>query len=199
MPSQLAPVPSLVEEIFDGFPAAAVIVDEDVRLLMVNRAARDLLGCGTEARPVLFKRGGEALRCIHSFGPGGCGADAHCQDCVIRSSVGKAFGGGGVQRSRVFLQTRRAGGVVAETYVLVSAAPIHHGGKVYAVLTLEDISDLIHAKSMLPICASCRRIRNDASYWQTVEEYFKANHDVDFSHGLCEECAERLYPEDPVH
>ncbi len=48
---------------------------------------------------------------------------------------------------------------------------------------------------LLPICASCKKIRNDHGYWQQVEVYLCEHTDVDFSHGLCPECAQRLYPE----
>lgn len=48
---------------------------------------------------------------------------------------------------------------------------------------------------LLPICASCKKIRDDHGYWQQVEVYLREHADVDFSHGLCPDCAQRLYPE----
>lgn len=48
---------------------------------------------------------------------------------------------------------------------------------------------------LLPICASCKKIRDDHGYWQQVEVYLSEHADVDFSHGLCPDCAHRLYPE----
>lgn len=47
----------------------------------------------------------------------------------------------------------------------------------------------------LPICASCKKIRNDEGYWQQIEAYIRENTDADFSHGICPECAQKLYPE----
>lgn len=47
---------------------------------------------------------------------------------------------------------------------------------------------------MLPICSSCKKIRNDEGYWQQVEVYIKDHSEAEFTHGLCPECAERLYP-----
>ena len=46
---------------------------------------------------------------------------------------------------------------------------------------------------LLPICASCKKIRDDQGYWKQVEEYIMDHADVEFSHGLCEECMEKLY------
>jgi AmiR/NasT family two-component response regulator len=48
---------------------------------------------------------------------------------------------------------------------------------------------------LLPICAACKRIRNDKGYWQQVEDYVREHSDADFTHGICPECAHKLYPE----
>ncbi len=50
-------------------------------------------------------------------------------------------------------------------------------------------------RGMLPICASCKKIRDDKGYWQQVEVYIKDHADVDFSHGICPDCRKKLYPE----
>lgn len=48
---------------------------------------------------------------------------------------------------------------------------------------------------MLPICASCKKIRDDSGYWNQIEEYIEHHSDAEFSHGICPECARKLYPE----
>jgi len=48
---------------------------------------------------------------------------------------------------------------------------------------------------LLPICASCKRIRDDGGYWQDVAEYVRQHSEAEFTHGICPECARRLYPE----
>jgi len=47
----------------------------------------------------------------------------------------------------------------------------------------------------LPICAGCKKIRNDEGYWKEVEEYILDNLDVNISHGLCPDCIRSHYPE----
>lgn len=47
---------------------------------------------------------------------------------------------------------------------------------------------------MLPICASCKKVRNDQGYWDQIESYISKRSDAVFSHGLCPGCARRLYP-----
>jgi len=44
---------------------------------------------------------------------------------------------------------------------------------------------------LLPICAYCKKIRDDRNHWQRVEEYVSAHTDAEFSHGICPECYER--------
>lgn len=48
---------------------------------------------------------------------------------------------------------------------------------------------------LLPICASCKKIRDDKGYWQQIEAYIADRSDAEFSHGLCPDCAKELYPE----
>lgn len=48
---------------------------------------------------------------------------------------------------------------------------------------------------LLPICAGCKRIRDDAGYWRNVERFVEERSDVRFTHGLCPDCSKRLYPE----
>jgi len=48
---------------------------------------------------------------------------------------------------------------------------------------------------LLPICASCKKIRDDTGYWSQIENYISAHSDASFSHGICPDCAQKLYPE----
>lgn len=47
---------------------------------------------------------------------------------------------------------------------------------------------------LLPICSSCKKIRDDQGYWNQLEVFIHKHSEADFSHGLCPECAQRLYP-----
>jgi hypothetical protein len=57
----------------------------------------------------------------------------------------------------------------------------------------EALANVKTLKGLLPICASCKKIRNDQGYWSQIEEYLQAHSDADFSHGLCPDCVHRLY------
>ncbi len=48
---------------------------------------------------------------------------------------------------------------------------------------------------MLPICSSCKKIRDDKGYWNQIEFYIGEHSDAEFSHGICPDCMKKLYPE----
>jgi len=47
----------------------------------------------------------------------------------------------------------------------------------------------------LPICASCKKIRDDQGYWKQIESYIRDHSEAEFSHGICPDCARKLYPD----
>jgi CheY-like chemotaxis protein len=49
-------------------------------------------------------------------------------------------------------------------------------------------------RGLIPICASCKKIRNDDGFWQQLEEYIGEHSEAEFSHGLCQPCIKKLYP-----
>lgn len=64
------------------------------------------------------------------------------------------------------------------------------------IAELQDaVSKVRTLSGMLPICASCKKIRDDTGYWNQIESYIHKHSDAEFSHGICPECAEKLYPE----
>jgi len=59
----------------------------------------------------------------------------------------------------------------------------------------EALTQVKVLSGMLPICASCKKIRDDQGYWNHIEAYIEQNSNAQFSHGICPDCARRLYPE----
>lgn len=57
---------------------------------------------------------------------------------------------------------------------------------------LEQVDTL---SGLLPICASCKRIRDDEGQWQVMESYISRHSRASFSHGICPRCAQQLYPD----
>jgi hypothetical protein len=62
--------------------------------------------------------------------------------------------------------------------------------------TLQDSLDQVKLLSgFLPICASCKKIRDDKGYWKEIESYISKHSEAEFSHSICPECSQKLYPE----
>lgn len=100
--------------------------------------------------------------------------------------------------------------------VAVISAPLMEEGKIIATVTaFRNISEIKHAEQereklitqlqkalaeiktlhgILPICSSCKKIRDDKGSWTQMEAYISEHTDAEFSHGLCAECAKKLYP-----
>lgn len=57
------------------------------------------------------------------------------------------------------------------------------------------IGEIKTLRGILPICAHCKKIRDDQGYWNQLENYIQSHSEADFSHGICEECLRQHYPE----
>jgi len=57
------------------------------------------------------------------------------------------------------------------------------------------LSEVKKLSGLLPICASCKKIRDDKGYWNQIEEYIRDHSEAEFTHSICNECAEKLYPD----
>lgn len=59
---------------------------------------------------------------------------------------------------------------------------------------LEDaLTKMKKLSGILPICASCKNIRDDEGYWQNIEQYIREHSEANFTHGLCPACINKLY------
>lgn len=59
----------------------------------------------------------------------------------------------------------------------------------------DAFSEIKTLSGLLPICAVCKKIRDDSGYWHQIEQYIRTHSDADFSHSVCPDCARKLYPE----
>jgi PAS domain S-box-containing protein len=58
----------------------------------------------------------------------------------------------------------------------------------------QAITEVKKLSGMLPICSSCKKIRDDQGYWTQIESYIRDHSEAEFSHSICPECAKKLYP-----
>lgn len=183
---------SFYRSILDAMPLPVFVVDDDVRIVDMNRMAAVVFGL--EKSRVLRQRGGAALHCLHSTdSPGGCGRGPFCRSCVIRNAVGESMKGMAVVRRRAKVEFRLPGNT-RQLDLLITSSPLPGPQEKLSLLIIEDISEIVKLHQLIPICARCKSIRNDAEFWVSVESYFTDQTGAGFSHGICPDCRKDLYP-----
>ena len=173
---------AMVENMQDGF----LVLDALERIIDINSTACRLLGMRSppvgkelrEAFPALRELLGRSDETL-TLSPPGRGDDVTLEVSVTKLTSKTGRRSGKILLMRDVTERRRA---EKEREKLVA-----------------DLSDaLVNLKrlsGLLPICASCKKIRDDRGYWHQVENYMKDHAEVEFSHGICPECAARLYPD----
>lgn len=172
--------------VFDASPLSTFVVDADMRIHDYNAAAAHLVGPKPEL--ALHRRGGDALHCVHAEAHG-CGQSVQCQDCVLRNSVKRALEGGKMHRQihKAELRGRDETRVID---MLVTATPLPGSEPPKVLLALEDLSELLTLRGLIPICAQCKKARDDQQRWHSLETYLLTHLNVQLSHGLCPTCLE---------
>ncbi|MGQ9555119.1 MAG: histidine kinase N-terminal 7TM domain-containing protein [Anaerolineae bacterium] len=182
-------VPVARNELLESMEDGIVVLDVQCRVVDINPAAVRLAGSNGQA---------------------------------LGQHIGKAFPALAalVEHCRNSCQSQLQTVVEADTGQMleVAAAPLRNGAGDLAgyLVVVRDISERKRAESerekliaqlqqalaevktlsgLLPICASCKRVRNDQGYWQQIETYVSEHSQAQFSHGLCPECLARLYSE----
>ena len=84
---------------------------------------------------------------------------------------------------------------LAITFTVSRVKELWDAEKALSAQLQESLSQVKELQGLLPICASCKKIRNDTGYWEQIELYLIEHSNVEFTHGLCPDCARRLYPE----
>jgi len=59
----------------------------------------------------------------------------------------------------------------------------------------QSLAEVKTLKGLLPICASCKKVRDDHGFWSQIESYISRHSDAQFTHGICPDCSKRLYPD----
>jgi len=84
----------------------------------------------------------------------------------------------------------------------VHARVFSYKGQKVRVSAVRDLTDQKKAeeeiktlRGILPICASCKNIRDDKGYWNQIEAYIRDHSEAEFSHSICPDCAKKLYPD----
>jgi len=179
-----------LSELLDAIPSYILVFDRDVCLAYYNKAAAEFME--KDLKGNLETLCGEALHCINAGSEGlVCGKTRFCKDCVLRSSISKAFEGQKVFRVKTGLSVAKNKGI-RRVELRLSTFPFQHDGRPYVLAVMDDVSELNALRAIVPICAWCKKIRDDEQYWHRVEDYFADHMDLVFTHGICPECNAKL-------
>lgn len=186
-----------LKAIDEDAPLAIVYTDEEGRITTCNKRAEILFGASKE------KLIGFSHKDI---------SDQNMKKAIIKALSGK--------KSSFEGEHLTASGN-KKTNMFANFSPLFHpDGRVSGIIGLfEDISERIHMEKerdqliselksalskirtlsgFIPICASCKKIRDDKGFWTQVEEYVHEHYDAEFSHGVCPDCMKKLYPGESV-
>ena len=178
------------------------VMDRQGTVTFMNPEAERLLGWTMEE---LNKKGAHYL--VHARRADGTALPL--EECEMHNVIttGESF----VSTGEVFV--RKDGTIFP---ISVVSSPIFENGNVTASVTsfrditerkelehereqliidhMDALSKIKTLSGMLPICASCKRIRDDKGYWNQIESYVEQHSEAEFSHGICPECAKKIYP-----
>jgi PAS domain S-box-containing protein len=182
-----------VKAIVAELAEALIVFGTDGRIVTVNRAAGELLGCD-EAELVggsidgVFPEHDDAMRPANVLANGGL--RNHETTCRRRdgSTVPVLFG------ATLFEQPGDRVYVVC-TGSDISERKLAEGIREGLITELrESMAKIKTLRGLIPICASCKKVRDDSGYWNQVEVFVRDRTEAEFSHGICPDCAVRLYP-----
>ncbi|MBD3315555.1 MAG: hypothetical protein GF344_07185 [Chitinivibrionales bacterium] len=172
--------------IFQHFPFTAVVVDREGKIIECNAAK---LASGDR-----LPRVGEVMYRDYAAG--------HLID--MYAELMKCIQSGHVQtypelsyKEKVLSVTIAPfpGGATIVSQDITEAKRVEHERLELIEQLRKALDEVVALRELLPICAQCKRIRDDKGYWRNVETYFSERRNVDFSHTMCPDCIRRLYPE----
>ncbi len=196
-----------LEALMEHIPIAVIIADADLTVRMVSRYGQDLIGYPRENLENIFYS--EHVDRWKILRPDG--ARPGVDDLPLIRAIKK---GEAVKNEELMVECSDG----RRVDVLCSSGPIRDGaGKIGGgVVVIRDITERKHnmeelrklnaelmdaldrvkvLSGMLPICASCKRIKDDKGDWNSMEKYISERSNAEFTHGICPDCAKKLYPE----
>ncbi|MFZ3371642.1 MAG: hypothetical protein WA131_01235 [Desulfitobacteriaceae bacterium] len=181
---------SFIRTMFDTIPLLTLVLDPDLRVYAVNQAAKNSIT--SNETEFLGESCGQVLGCRHaSDDASGCGFGPNCKNCIIRNTALRTIKGTGTQRAKGKLELSTG----KDMSVLVSSSPFEYSKQQFALIMVEDVSLITELQGLIPICAACKRIRDDQGYWNRVEIYIEEHSEVEFTHDICPDCIKALYPD----
>jgi PAS domain-containing protein len=181
------------EALFNAVGVPIFVVDENLRIWGANPSAEAMQD--TRILKALKRLCGEVFHCLHEKESAKeCGETKFCKDCYLRNIVSDVSNTQQPQEEMVKLSVLREG-KEKTIWLQISGKPLSYNGHLFTVLTLQEKTELIELRNIIPICSYCKNIRNDDEYWLRIEEYLASNVQIDLTHCICPDCLKEHYPQ----
>lgn len=177
-------VRSILESISDGFLA----LDRDFRFVYVNPAAELVMG---------VSRGEVIGKCIWDAFPAALHTELERQCCYVMSARKSAHFESAYAPLQKWFSVHAYPSDTGGVAIYFSDITDRKAAESEKELLIEELRDALskvrQLNGLLPICASCKKIRDDTGYWHQLETYIRSHSEAEFSHGLCPECVQKFY------
>jgi PAS domain S-box-containing protein len=182
--------------VMDTIQEPILVLDKNYRIVDVNERVCDKFKCDTEN--IIGKHCYEIAH--HS--------DKPCFEKGIPCPVKMVLETG--QQSRVIHEHHEPDNKIVFEHMLASPMKDKEGQIVLVVEEIRDITKLLKSnevvqhfntndikekRSFLPICANCKKLRNEKGHWEHVENYIQKHSHSDLTHTICPECRKKIYPD----
>ncbi|MFZ5584308.1 MAG: MASE3 domain-containing protein [Thermodesulfobacteriota bacterium] len=172
---------------------SAILLDRDLRVRAVNQVAAQRLGGSVEEligrdflelmTPDVKENRRERLMQVLATGQ-----PQHFQDNRLGRDYDLSF-------YPLGREGRAAGGVAIFGQDITLRLAAEREREEMVTRLTQALAEVKTLSGLLPICASCKRVRDDKGYWNQIEAYISRHSQAEFSHSICPDCARRLYPD----
>lgn len=187
---------ALTERVLDNTSEAVYIIDQEGKIEVVNKGFETLAG-----RPREEIVGRSILELVHEddhallFSVEDAAASAPCRQYDLRFLRPNGdVRTGLIRQAAIYANGRLTGYQAVATDI--TERKLEEEERERLVTELQTaLAEVKTLSGLLPICASCKKIRDDNGYWNQIEQYIRAHSQAQFTHGICPECIIKLYPE----
>lgn len=186
-----------LESIFDN-AIPLCITNKDFEIIQANSAYYDVFDHSAQLP--------KSLKCFDSRPSNDCHSDSCPLTRILRGKLEvvtdmlkhdingqeKTF----IVTARPFLNARKEIIGIVESFQDITERKRAEDAKEELIKGLQNAIEEVNLLSgLLPICASCKKIRDDKGYWKRIESYISSHSKAKFSHSICPSCAQKLYPD----